>query len=87
MTRAITIAQTKERMRQIDEQNRADQQKIFDIQMDTSREGDAQKRANISFEIGKLQTGMVRRNREKQELAKQLEQLEGNKPAEAKAAK
>lgn len=85
-TRAITIAQTKERMRQIDEQNRADQQKIFDIQMDTSREGDAQKRAGLSFEIGKLQIAMVRRNKEKQELQKQLDELAAAKPVDGEKA-
>jgi len=84
-TRAITIAQTKARIRQVEEEMRQDQQRIFDIQVRSSREPDLQKRGNVSLEIGQVQMQMVRRGREKQELLRQLEELEGKAAAAAPA--
>jgi uncharacterized caspase-like protein len=69
--KVVELAQAKERLRQLSEANRDDQQSIFDIQRDHRKSG------SDSFrEISRLQTRMVRRNQEQAKLRTRIEELE-----------
>ncbi len=73
----VALAQARERLRQLQEANQADQQKIFDRQYETGSTGDANSRRNLSMEIGKIQIQMVRRGEQQKKLREQITTLEG----------
>jgi hypothetical protein len=72
----VALAQARERVRQLEEQNSADQQKIFDKQYETGGNEDASARTNLAMEIGKIQMQMVRRGQEQKKLREQISTLE-----------
>ena len=72
----VALAQARERLRQLEEENQADQQKIFDKQYETGSSESATSRNNISMEIGKIQMQMVRRGQEQKKLRDEIATLE-----------
>lgn len=69
--KVVELAQAKERLRQLIEANRDDQQRIFDVQRDSRKSG------SDSFqEIGRLQVRMVRRGQEQTKLRTRIAELE-----------
>lgn len=72
----VALAQARERLHQLQEANKSDQQAIFDKQFDTSSSGDADSRRTLSMEIGKIQIRMVRRNQEQEKLRSEITSLE-----------
>ena len=72
----VALAQARERLRQIEEENRADQQKIFDKQYETGSSESTTSHNNISMEIGKIQMQMVRRGQEQKKLRDDIATLE-----------
>ena len=72
----VELAQSRERLRQLDEANKADQKRIFDIQYTTSRSNDANARSNLSFEIGGIQMQIGRRVQEMRNLRERIAKLE-----------
>lgn len=84
----VALAQARERLRQLQEANKDDQQQIFDKQYDTGRSDSTDSRHNLSMEIGKIQIRMVRRNQEQEKLRGQISALEtklGIPPKKAEA--
>ena len=78
------LAQAKERLRQLTEDNQEDQRKIFDVQRDRAKSG------SDSFqEIGRIQLRMVRRGQEMTKLRPRIAELEAELglPSSAAAAK
>lgn len=73
----VALAQARERLRQLQEANKDDQQQIFDKQYETGSNNDSTSRMNLSMEIGKIQVRMVRRNQEQEKLRAQITDLEG----------
>jgi len=73
----VALAQARERLRQLQEANKADQQAIFDKQYETGSSHDATSRNNLAMEIGKIQLRMVRRNVEQKKLGEEITTLEG----------
>lgn len=82
--KVVELAQSKERMRQLIEANRDDQQRIFDVQRDTRKSG-----AESSSEIGRIQVRIVRRGQELLKLRARIAELEKDLglPPSAAAAK
>ena len=76
-TNIVALAQARERLRQLQEANQADQQRIFDKQYETGSTGDADSRRNLSMEIGKIQMQMVRRGEQQKKLREEIATLEG----------
>ena len=73
----VELAQARERLRSLEEANKADQKRIFDTQYNSSRTGaDAQARANLSFEIGGIQMQIGRRVQEIRTLRERIAKLE-----------
>lgn len=72
----VALAQARERLHQLQEANKADQQAIFDKQYETGSSGDADSRRRLSMEIGKIQMRMVRRNEEQEKLRGKISTLE-----------
>jgi hypothetical protein len=68
--KVVQLAQARERVRQLQEANRADQQKIFEV----GRTSNASN--NQSTEIGTIQIRMVRRSQEITKLREEIAQLE-----------
>lgn len=83
------LEQLRERARRLEEEGRADQQRIFDtMNRRPSRDEDAQARAEKSFEVGRIQMQMARRNQERQKVLEEIKALEaetGLAPAKAEA--
>jgi hypothetical protein len=73
----VALAQARERVRQLTEENKADQQKIFDKQYETGSTEDSTSRNNLAMAIGKIQMQMVRRNQQVQKLREEIKTLEG----------
>jgi uncharacterized caspase-like protein len=73
----VALAQARERIRQLQEANKDDQQQIFDKQYETGSSDSADSRRNLSMEIGKIQIRMVRRNQEQEKLRGEISTLEG----------
>jgi uncharacterized caspase-like protein len=73
----VALAQARERLRQLQQANKDDQQRIFDKQYETGSTGDSTSRTNLSMEIGKIQMQMVRRNQEQEKLRAEIADLEG----------
>jgi uncharacterized caspase-like protein len=72
----VALAQAREKLLRLEEENRADQQKIFDKQYDQGGSEDSSSRSNLAMEIGKIQMQMVRRNQEQTKLREQITTLE-----------
>lgn len=72
----VALAQARERLRQLTDANRADQQEIFDKQYDTGSTSDADSRRSLSMEIGKIQMQMARRGQEQKKLREEIAELE-----------
>ncbi|MGZ5824224.1 MAG: caspase family protein, partial [Hyphomicrobium sp.] len=72
----VALAQARERLRQLEEENQADQQKIFDKQYDEGGAESTTSRNNLSMEIGKIQMQMVRRGQEQKKLRDEIATLE-----------
>ena len=82
--KVVELAQAKERVQRLTEDNREDQSRIFDVQRDTRKSG------SDSFqEIGKIQIRMVRRGSELKRLRERIAELETELglPPSATAAK
>ena len=71
----VELAQLKERLRQIEEANRADQQRIFETYRKYPA-SDPGSRASVSREVGAIQMQMVRRNEDRKKLSEQIAKLE-----------
>ncbi|MEI9901448.1 MAG: caspase domain-containing protein [Hyphomicrobium sp.] len=82
----VALAQARERLRQLQESNKTDQQEIFDKQYETGGSGDADSRRTLSMAIGKIQMRMVRRNQEQEKLRGEISALESKLGIEAKKA-
>jgi len=85
----VALAQARERLRQLEDANKADQQAIFDKQFETGSAEDSTSRNNLAMAIGKIQMQMVRRGEEQKKLRAQITDLEGKLglPAEADNSK
>jgi uncharacterized caspase-like protein len=73
----VALAQARERLRQLSEENKADQQRIFDKQYETGGTEDSTSRNNLAMAIGKIQMQMVRRNQQAEKLREEIKALEG----------
>ncbi len=73
----VALAQARERLRQLAEENKADQQRIFDKQYETGSTEDSTSRTNLAMAIGKIQMQMVRRNQQAEKLREEIKALEG----------
>ena len=71
----VKVEQLKERVRQLEEAMRQDQQRIFDTYNKNRPSNDADSRHNLSLEIGSIQIQMARRGQEKKTLQEQIEKL------------
>ena len=71
----VDLAQFKERIRQIEDANRSDQQRIFETYRKYPA-SDPGSRAAISREVGAIQVQMVRRNEDRKKLIEQIGKLE-----------
>jgi len=87
----VELAQARERLRQSEEANRQDQQRIFQLQYDSSRKPGASSGADLAMQIGAIQVQMVRRGQEQRTLRERIGKLEAElglaAPAPAAAAK
>jgi Caspase domain len=72
----IKLEQLKERVRQLEETNRGDQQRIFDTYRKYGPAGDAMARAALNREIGSIQLQMALRGQQLKALREQLAKLE-----------
>jgi uncharacterized caspase-like protein len=72
----VELAQARERLRQLEEANRADQKLIFEMQYNSTRTTETTSRNNPSMEIGAVQMRMVRRGQEQKALHEQIAKLE-----------
>ena len=72
----VEVAQIKERLRQLDEANSADQQLVFDTMNKQVREKSADARQSLSMEVGAIQMRMARRRQQQIALREQLTKLE-----------
>jgi uncharacterized caspase-like protein len=73
----VQLAQSRERLRSLDEANKADQKRIFDMQYNSGRKPGAPSGAELSFEIGAIQMQIGRRSGEMKALREQITKLEG----------
>ncbi len=69
--KVVELAQLKEQVRSNVDANKADQAKIFEVQMERGRGG-----GETSMEIGKIQVRMVRRNQETAKVRDRIAELE-----------
>ena len=72
----VALAQYRERVRQMEAANKADQKRIVDTQFNTSRSNDPAARSNQSFEIGGIQMQIARRGQEMRTARDEIEKLE-----------
>jgi uncharacterized caspase-like protein len=75
-TRLVELTNLKERVRQLEEANRADQQRIFDAYRKHGPAGDAAARAAVNREVGSIQLQIARRGQEQKALKEQIAKLE-----------
>jgi len=75
---AIRLEQLKERIRQIVEANRADQQRIFDTYRQSGATNDPKGRMQVNQEVGSIQMRMVRRGQEQKTLQEEIAKLEAD---------
>jgi uncharacterized caspase-like protein len=74
--RLVDIANLKERVRQLQAANQADQQRIFDAYRKYGPVSDANARMSLNREVGDLQLQMARRGQEQTALRDQISKLE-----------
>jgi hypothetical protein len=72
----VEITNLKERVRQIEEANKADQQRIFDTYRKHGPANDPNARAALNREIGSIQMQMARRGQEQKALKDEIAKLE-----------
>jgi hypothetical protein len=84
--RLVELSQLKERVRQIEESNRQDQQLIFEAQRKYGTTTDPVGRTEIGREVGAIQLRMVRRNDQRKALSEQISRLEAEVGSAAPAA-
>jgi uncharacterized caspase-like protein len=72
----VELAQLKERVRQIEEANRADQQRIFEVPRKYGPQMDPTARAAVNREVGAIQMQMARRGQDLRALREQIGKLE-----------
>lgn len=82
----VALAQYRERLRRLEEDNRSDQKRIFDVQMKTSRAADSNARSELSFEIGRIQMQMAKRGQEAKNMREEIGKLEDRLGLVAKPA-
>ena len=75
-TRLIDLANLKERVRQLEEANRSDQQRIFDTYRKYGPASDPATRAALNREVGDIQLQMARRGQEQKTLRDEIVRLE-----------
>jgi hypothetical protein len=75
-TRLIELANLKERVRALEEANRADQQRIFDTYRKYGAVSDPTTRATLNREVGDIQLQMARRGQEQRTLREQIGEFE-----------
>jgi uncharacterized caspase-like protein len=73
----VKLEQLKERVRQIEEANRADQQRIFDTRNKYGVARDPNARNELNREVGNIQLQMARRGLEQKKLREEIAKLEG----------
>jgi uncharacterized caspase-like protein len=73
----VKLEQLKERVRQIEEANRADQQRIFDTRNKYGVARDPNARNELNREVGAIQLQMARRGQEQKKLKEEIAKLEG----------
>ena len=74
--KVVSLAQMRERLRQLDEANKQDQKRIFDIQYKTSRNPGSTSGGELALEIGGIQMQIGRRAGEMKSLREQIAALE-----------
>jgi hypothetical protein len=74
----VKLEQLKERVRQLEEANRADQQRIFDTYRKYGPAGEASARSALNKEVGSIQLQMARRGQEQKLLRDEISQLEAD---------
>jgi hypothetical protein len=72
----VTLAQLRERVRQLEEANRVDQQRIFDTYRKYGPASEPAARQALNMEIGGIQLQMARRGQEQKALREQIDKLE-----------
>lgn len=72
--KVVELAQSRERLKRLDDENRRDQKRISDIMLDRSRS--AATGANMSFEIGNIQMEIGKRSAEMRTLRQRVAELE-----------
>jgi hypothetical protein len=75
-TRLVDLANLKERVRQLEAANQADQQRIFDTYRKYGPASDVNARMSLNREIGDIQLQMARRGQEQKALREQISKLE-----------
>jgi uncharacterized caspase-like protein len=83
-TRLIELANLKERVRQLEDANRTDQQRLFDTYRKHGPASEPAARATLNREVGAIQLQMARRGQEQKTLRDQIAKLEaetGTTPA------
>jgi Caspase domain len=71
----VKVEQLKERVRQLDEAMKHDQQGIFDTYNRHGQSTDADSRRNLSMEIGSIQMEMSRKGQQKRALQEEIEKM------------
>jgi hypothetical protein len=71
----VRLEQLNERLRQLDEANRADQQRIFDTYRKQSSTNDANARMQISREVSNIQMQIARRGQEQAKVREEISKL------------
>lgn len=72
----VKLEQLKERVRQLEESNRADQQRIFDTYRKYGAVSDPSARGALNREVGSIQLQMARRGQEQKALKEEISHLE-----------
>jgi predicted nucleic acid-binding Zn-ribbon protein len=72
----VKLEQLKERVRQLEQANRADQQRIFDTYRKYGTVSDPNARNALNREIGNIQLEMARRGQEQKALRTEISELE-----------
>ena len=83
--KVVELAQSRERLRRLDEENRRDQKRISDIMMDRARTS-AGSGGNLSFEVGSIQIEIGKRSAEMRTLRERIATLESELGLAAPAA-
>ena len=72
----VNLAQLKERVRQIEDANRGDQQRIFEVHRKYAPSNDPAARQAANKEVGAIQLQMARRGQEQRSLREEIAKLE-----------